>query len=91
MLKIKRTKAFKKDLKNLKMSDQQYQKYISYISKLINNEPLPTEARDHNLTGEWRDTREFHIGGDLIVLYQKTNEELILIRIGTHSQIFKKL
>ncbi len=89
MLKIKRTKIFKKDLKKIKMTDQQYQKYIFYISKLINNEQLPPEARDHNLVGEWKDIKEFHIGGDLIVLYKKTEEELILIRIGTHSQIFK--
>jgi len=56
---------------------------------LLPNQELPPEARDHSLTGEWSDIREFHIGGDLLVIYIKTDEELILIRIGTHSQLFK--
>jgi len=89
MLKLKRHKQFIKDMKKIKMSDTQFQKFVNYISLLLNNQELPMEAKDHSLTGEWNDTREFHIGGDLLVIYIKTNEELILIRIGTHSQLFK--
>ena len=89
MRKIKRTKTFLKDIKKLRMNDTQYTKFIVYISKLLNKENLPPEALDHTLQGEWKDTREFHIGGDLLVIYQIKGEELILIRIGTHSQLFK--
>ena len=91
MLKIKREKTFVKDLKKVKFTDSQYQKYISYISKLINKEPLPSQAKDHKLTGEWHNIREFHIGGDLLVLYTISEDTLFLIRIGSHSQLFKKL
>ena len=90
MLKIKREKTFIKDLKKVKMSDSQYQKYISYIFKLINKEQLPPEAKDHSLLGEWKDIREFHLGGDLLVLYKIDEDMLYLIRIGSHSQLFKK-
>jgi mRNA interferase YafQ len=62
---------------------------INYISLLLNNKELPAESRDHYLTGKCGDTREFHLGGDLLVVYIKTDKELILIRIGTHSQLFK--
>jgi len=88
MLKLRRHKQFIKDMKKIKMSDTQFQKFVNYISLLYNQE-LPMEVKEHSLTGEWSDTREFHIGGDLLVIYIKTNEELILIRIGTHSQLFK--
>jgi len=88
VLTIRRQKSFSKDLSKLKMSNQHYSKYILYLAKLINNEDLPPEARDHHLTGEYQDTREFHISGDLILIYFATDTELVLIRIGSHSQLF---
>ena len=71
------------------MSNQHYSKYILFLAKLLNEEALPIEAKDHPLTGEYRDTREFHISGDLLVIYFTTDIELVLIRIGTHSQLFE--
>ena len=70
------------------MSDNHYAKHISYIAKLLNNQALPSEAKDHSLTGKWADTREFHISGDLLVIYLINDSELILVRIGSHSQLF---
>jgi len=70
------------------MSNQHYSKYITYLAKLINQEVLPAEAQDHPLIGNYRDTREFHISGDLLLIYFYTDTELVLIRIGTHTQLF---
>jgi mRNA interferase YafQ len=89
LLKIKRQKSFIKDLSKIKMSDNHFTKYISYIVKLLNNEPLPPEAKDHHLYGKWDNAREFHISGDLLVIYFIIDNELILIRIGSHSQLFE--
>jgi len=50
---------------------------------------LPAEAKDHRLKGEWDDFREFHISGDLLVIYQIENEVIKLVRLGTHNQLFK--
>lgn len=91
MLKIIRQKSFSKDLSKVKMSDTQYTKYIKYLSMLIGSEALPAEARDHSLTGEWKDVREFHIGGDLLVLYISNDDIVVLIRIGSHAQLFKNM
>jgi len=88
VLTIRRQKPYLKDLSKVKMSNQHYSKYISYLAKLLNEETLPVEARDHSLTGEYQDTREFHISGDLLIIYLTTKTELVLIRIGTHSQLF---
>lgn len=70
------------------MSDKHYARYISCLADLINGRELPAEARNHSLQGEWKDTKEFHISGDLLVVYSITNNELVLIRIGSHSQLF---
>ena len=78
-----------KDLSKVKMSNQHYSKYILFLSNLLQEKELPIEAKDHALSGKYQDTREFHISGDLLVIYLSTQTELMLIRIGTHSQLFK--
>lgn len=83
------TKSFKKDLNKVKFSNEYYEKYIIYLAKLLSKESLPPEARDHHLSGQWNNAREFHISGDLIVIYMIVDDELILIRIGSHSQLFQ--
>ncbi len=89
MLKIKRHKQFIKDLAKCKINDQQYTKLILYLSILINKQPLPKEAKDHNLKGDFIGFRECHISGDLLLIYKIENNTLNLVRIGTHSQLFK--
>lgn len=89
MSKIKRHKLFIKEFRNLKLSDQHFTKYILYLSKLIENKPLPKEALDHALSGEYKDCREFHLSGDLLVIYFIENGQLNLIRIGSHAQLFR--
>jgi mRNA interferase YafQ len=89
MLKVKRHKLFIKELRNAKLSDQHFSKYIVYLAKLIEQNPLPKEALDHALKGEYKDCREFHISGDVLVIYFIEDETLNLIRIGSHAQLFK--
>ena len=91
MYKLKVHKQFLKDLKKAKLNQTNTEKLFSYISLLLNNKELPKEARNHSLLGEWSDTMEFHISGDLLVIYRKDEnlKEIQLLRIGTHSQLFK--
>ncbi|MCF6254141.1 MAG: type II toxin-antitoxin system YafQ family toxin [Thiomicrorhabdus sp.] len=83
------TKAFVKDLSKAKMSDKHFTKFIEYLNLLSEKKTLPTEAKDHGLKGEWDDFREFHISGDLLLIYQIEGERIKLVRLGTHSQLFK--
>ena len=88
-MKLFRAKTFKKDYQRLKMSDNQYGKYIKYLSLLLEGKTLPFEARDHNLIGNYSGFKEFHIGGDVLVVYYIEDDIIRLTRIGAHSQIFK--
>ena len=88
-MKLKRHKQFVKDLRKVKMTDEQFQKLAKYLTLLTEGRPLPPEARDHELLGIWQGFREFHLGGDLLVIYLRTQDEIILARIGTHNQLFK--
>jgi len=88
MLTLKRHKQYTKEYRKLTFSDQHYSRYISFLSKLLAEETLPQEAKDHQLEGDYKDCREFHISGDLLVIYRIENNVLQLLRIGTHSQLF---
>lgn len=88
MLGLERTKVFKKDMSKLKFSNQHYAKYILYLGYLLNEQVLPKEAKDHSLSGNWSGYREFHISGDLLLIYKIENKILYLVRIGSHSQLF---
>lgn len=88
MLKLFRTKTFLKEYRKIKFTDKLYLKYILFIGSLLREEPLPPEAKDHALKGNWRDCREFHVSGDLLVVYRIKEETLELVTIGSHSEIF---
>ena len=89
-MQIKRHKFFRKDELRVKLTDEQYQKRIEYLSLILKNEPLPSEALDHPLAGEYKGFREFHLAGDLLIIYTVREDVLYLQRMGTHSQLFNK-
>ncbi len=83
------TKAFVRDLSTAKLSDKHLTRFIQYLHTLSVQKPLPAEAKDHPLKGEWSDFREFHLSGDLLVIYQIEQQTIKLVRLGSHSQLFK--
>lgn len=85
---IKRNKTFINDLKKAKLTDKQFDKFITYIFLLKNGKSLPIEARNHKLQGGFTGYKEFHLGGDMLVIYLVQNSIITLVRIGTHSQLF---
>jgi len=89
-MRIKRHKKFLKDFRNTKLSDSQFEKFVYYINALRKDKVLPPESKDHALSGNYKDCREFHLGGDMLIIYLESNfNEIILMRLGTHSQLFK--
>lgn len=88
MLSIKRHKQFTKDFSHSKMSEKHFVKFIVHTAKIIQNEPLPPEALEHALEGNWANFREFHISGDLLVIYRIDESILNLVRIGSHAELF---
>jgi len=88
MLRLRRHKSFLKDYANTKLADSQFEKFISYLNLLKDGIVLPPEAKDHNLKGNWKDFRECHLGGDMLLVYAVFDNEVVLTRMGTHSEIF---
>ncbi len=88
MLIFNRHKQFVKEYKKIRFTDKHYSRYIQYLSMLIEGKELPIEAKDHPLKGEYKDCREFHISGDLLIIYRVEGNVLQLLRIGSHSELF---
>lgn len=88
-MKIKRHKQFIKEFRKAKITDGQFEKFVHYVACFRDDKALPEESKDHALNGEYLDCREFHLGGDMLVIYLVENEEVTLLRIGSHAQLFK--
>ena len=88
-MELKRHKFYRKDELKAKLTDEQYAKKIKYLSLILGSEPLPSESLDHSLTGEYKNFREFHLGGDMLIIYTVKDDILYLQRLGTHNQLFR--
>ena len=89
--KIKFTKRLKKDLKQAKKQGKDIEKLFDIIEKMARDETLDEKYRDHSLSGNYKGTRECHIGPDFLLIYEKIEEVLVLslVRTGSHSDLFK--
>lgn len=85
---IIRKSRFKKDFKKLPSSGRDITKLANVIRSLANDEPLPPHNRDHALTGNYVGHRECHISPDWLLIYKVDDNDLILVRTGSHSELF---
>ena len=87
---IETSKKFKKQFK--KLSSKNANLVLEIIEKLSNGEVLEQKYNDHKLKGNYKYFRECHIKPDLLLIYKKKEEVLILtcIDLGSHSELFKK-
>jgi len=89
MRKISITTQFKRDAKRIKKSGKNAGKLKAVIEKLAEGEDLEEKYRDHSLTGNYRYTRECHLEPDWLLIYKRTKDTLILVRTGSHSELFQ--
>jgi len=91
MYKVKPTTRFSKDLKRVEKRGYKIDLLKEVIKKLAAGEPLDAKYLDHSLKGNYVGCRECHITPDWLLIYEISNEELILYltRTGTHSDLFR--
>jgi mRNA interferase YafQ len=91
---IKKTAAFRKDLKreskgqNLAILNNELPVILASLESDI---PLSGQYRDHTLSGNWVGHRACHIRTDLLLVYRKIgSDDLELVRLGSHSELYGK-
>lgn len=94
MLTIRYFKKFKKDFKRAKKRGLDISLLEEVVESLARHERLPAKFRDHSLVNcaDYQNMRECHLAPDWLLIYQIQSSELILllVRNGTHSDLFGK-
>lgn len=87
MLKLNASKKFRRDYKLCLKRGYNMRLLQTIIDTLRIPESLSIKNRDHNLSGNHAGERECHIDPDWILIYRVNDDELYLIRTGTHSDL----
>lgn len=90
MFLLKYSKHFKIDLKSFKNNKDLILKLEKVLDILAAGEPLPEKNKNHPLSGEFKNCFDCHITPDVLLIYKKEKEELLilLLRIGSHANLF---
>ena len=88
MRRVAQQKQFRNDVKRQKRRGNDVEELIGAIEFLAEEGSLPTAYRPHKLSGEWRGVWECHVEPDWLLIYAVTDKELLLIRTGTHADLF---
>jgi mRNA interferase YafQ len=90
MLSIRTTDQFDQDVRRLNRQGKDLEELWAVVRMLRHGDNFDREAfRDHVLWGEWAGVRELHIRADWLLAYKVEDNELRLIRTGTHSDLFR--
>jgi mRNA interferase YafQ len=88
MREIIRTIQFKRDVKRAEKRGKDMTKLRDLILLLAAETPLPVRYKDHPLSGEWKHHRDCHIEPDWLLLYKIDDNDLYLVRTGSHADLF---
>jgi mRNA interferase YafQ len=83
----KPTTRFKQDVERQKKRGKDTDKLRAIIKSLCHHRPPDLKHRDHALTGDWKGGRDCHVEPDLVLIYKRDDDTLILGRTGTHSDL----
>ena len=87
---VKPTTRFQKDLKRAQKRGYDLVLLSEVVKMIAKGETLPVKYRDHGLSGNYSNCRECHVTPDWLLIYELTEQDLILylLRTGTHSDLF---
>ncbi len=85
---LARTKKVKKSFKKLHLKDNDEAIFIDVVSKLLNGIALDEKYKDHFLKGNYEQYKECHLKPDLLLIYRVHRDEVQLIDIGFHNELF---
>lgn len=84
------TGQFKKDLKRYKHAYDMLNDLEKVLAHLSENGVVPSNYRPHQLSGNYKDCMECHVQGDFLLIWFDKNKSIIkLLRLGSHSELFK--
>ncbi len=86
--KLVQVKQFKRDVKLAQKRGKDMVKLRELILLLVEGKALPAKYKDHALAGDWKHHRDSHIEPDWLLIYKVEEEDIYLVRTGTHADLF---
>jgi mRNA interferase YafQ len=80
--------SFEKDIKQYRKKHYPLGDVYAIIEILESGKSLNGRYHDHALTGN-AGYRELHIEQNILLIYKIDGEDLILVRFGSHDELFK--
>jgi mRNA interferase YafQ len=84
----RRSSQFKKDYKKAIKQRKDISLLEDVVNKLAKGESLSPALKDHSLSGNLKEYRALHLEPDWLLIYKVTTSELLLARLGSHSEIY---
>lgn len=89
MLDLKEKTSFKRQIKKYKNQHDVLNILKQIVGVLVNENKLDSRYNDHALKGKFFGKRELHLKPDVLLIYEKIpNVKIVLIAIGSHSELF---
>lgn len=88
-MQLTHTNQFKKDAKKAKKQHKSLDLIMEISGLLMQKQPIPIKYKDHALTGNYIGHTEVHLEPDWLLIYKISVDELRLVRVGSHSELFK--
>lgn len=91
MKRLKPSTQYKKDIKRISNNPKKLESLLVITKMLKNEEPIPAEYKPHGLKGDYEGCMECHIEGDFLLIWlDPETDEIYLVRLGSHSELFGK-
>lgn len=82
-------RQFQKDYKLQRRRGKKMERLKEVVRLLLEEGSLPFKYHPHKLSGEWAGFWECHIESDWLLIYGLNNAHVLLIRTGTHADLFE--
>ena len=87
---IEITGRFRRDYRREKRRDPSLDDLLNPVLEMLAADAaLPERLSDHGLSGRWKGFRDCHVKPDLVLIYAKPKRVLSLVRLGSHSELFR--
>lgn len=79
---------FEKEVTKAKKRGKDIEKLKEIMRLLVLEKQLPVKNRNHKLKGDYIGYWECHIEPDWLLVYKKTETQIIFAKTGSHSDLF---
>ena len=87
-MRLSSTTRFTRDVRRATRRGKDLAELWSVVEALLSGEELSARHRPHRLSGRWSEHWECHIESDWLLIWTYGDETLVLVRTGTHADLF---